>query len=581
MSAAKTPISLSEARQRARMKPPIDDAPPAPSEGVVPLGHDRGVYFYLSRSSKQIVALKPDQHTRLALASMASTAHFWERQPQWRTAKGIDWSAIADHLMASCRAVGIYDPDIVRGRGAWIDNGRSILHLGDRLIVDGAPRALELEGSRFVYEAARTLKLSAEPPLDVLDARKLLRITAALRWARPVSGKLLAGWIAIAPICGALAWRPAVWLTGGRGSGKSWCAENIILPALGPLALTVQSVTSEAGIRQELGSDARPVVFDEAEREDHASAVRMQAVLALMRQSSSETGAKIVKGSANQSGARKYQIRSTFLFQSINVGLQHQADESRVTVLALREPNRIPSEEDVQAFADLKAWCAESLTPQFSAALISRMTQLIPVVRASAEVFAQAIAATLGSRRLGDQLGTLLAGAWMLQSDEAVTPEKAREIVEREEFQDASDIEDDRDETRCLRQILTHRLPPGGHPQYPVSRLIEACIFEGYDRPPGLPVKEDADRWLRDAGLKVERRSRTDDRVGLFVSVRHPEIARALRDTPWASSWSLTLARLPDAEGGRSVFTRFASKTPADRAVWMPIQVVTGDDPDG
>ncbi len=579
MSASDNTISLAEAKRRMREKEQSEQMASAPaadtSEGLIPLGHDQGVFFYLSRSGKQILPLKPDQHTRLALTGAASSAHYWERQQQFRDDKGaVNWHGIADHLMQAGRAVGIYNPDIVRGRGAWIDAGRSILHLGDRLIVDGAPQSLDLAGSKFVYQAARALHLTAEPPLELVDARKLLKITAALRWERTISAKLLAGWIAIAPICGALAWRPSIWLTGAAGAGKSWIFENIIAPSIGPIALQAQSKTTEAYLRQALGSDAKPVMFDEAEREDQASAMRMQSILDLMRQSSSAGGAPIGKGGANGKPT-EYRIRSAFLFQSINVGLKHAADESRVTVLSLRDAPPRQSATDAQAFADLRVWCAETITPTFSAALIARMTKMIPAVCQSAEIFAQAIAATLGTRRQGDQLGTLLAGAWALHSDDVVTLDQAKAFVSREEFADSVDAIEDRDEARCLRHLLAHRTRVQGN-EHSFGSLIEAVRFSGLERPAGLLLKDSADRALRLSGIKVEERSMQDQRIGLFISGNHPDIARALVGTPWDTGWSRTLARTEGAESGREVKPQYFTATHNSRAVWLPIEIIEG-----
>src|SRR3546814_10759108 len=93
---------------------------------------------------------------------------------------------------------------------------------------------------------------------------------------KPYGGWLLAGWIAIAVICGALNWRPHVWLTGSSGSGKSWLLDNVIRPLIGAIAVYCQSNSTEAGIRQTLATDARPVLFDEAESEDAKAQVRIQ-----------------------------------------------------------------------------------------------------------------------------------------------------------------------------------------------------------------------------------------------------------------------------------------------------------------
>ena len=164
--------------------------------------------------------------------------------------------------MCQCRDIGIYDPGKVRGRGAWIDNGRPVLHNGNRLILNGSSLPLMLPASRHVYEAAAPLIADFASPLPTQTAHKLVGICQSLRWECGISGTLLAGFIAIAPICGGLAWRPSIWITGGTGSEKTYLKDNIIGPALAGVALQVQSKTSEAGIRQSLGSDALPVLFD-------------------------------------------------------------------------------------------------------------------------------------------------------------------------------------------------------------------------------------------------------------------------------------------------------------------------------
>jgi len=81
-------------------------------------------------------------------------------------------------------------------------------------------------------------------------------------------------------------------------NGKTWLVDNIIAPALGDSSLTVQSNSTEAGIRQRLKQDARPVIFDEAEGESQHARQRMQAVLELARQASSDGVAEIAKGTA-------------------------------------------------------------------------------------------------------------------------------------------------------------------------------------------------------------------------------------------------------------------------------------------
>ena len=151
-------------------------------------------------------------------------------------------------------------------------------------------------------------------PLSTTEANKLRTLCAAAPWEEPDHmGQLLAGWRVIAPVCGAMPWRPHLWLAGEAGSGKTWVVDNIIKPLIGQVALPVQSKTTEAGIRQTLRCNALPVIFDEAETQNEDDRKRMQLVLDLARQASSEDGAAIVKGSS-AGKASMYRVRSCFLF---------------------------------------------------------------------------------------------------------------------------------------------------------------------------------------------------------------------------------------------------------------------------
>lgn len=549
--------------------PEPEDGPEPVVEGVVPLGYDRDVFYYFSRAARQVFALTAAQHGRNTLAAMASVAHYWQRT-QFLTDKGaIKWDEAIDHLMSSCRETGIFDPDRLRGRGAWIDDGRAVLHTGDRLIVNGQPAPLMLPGSRYIYEAAKPLTRMVAPPLAVREAHKLFSLCGRLRWEAGVSGTLLAGFLAVAPVCGGLAWRPSIWITGGSGSGKTWINENLIAPALAGIALRVISKTSEAGIRQRLGSDARPVVFDEAEREDAASAARMQGVLDLVRQSSSESGAEIVKGSQNQTGAKSYRVRSCFAFVSINVAIMHQADESRITVLSLRNPPSVPDPAEADRFRLLVADTLETITPAFTAGLLARSTMLLPVIRANAETFAQAVALHVGSRRLGDQIGTLLAGAYSLHSDRAITPEEAEAYVKRQQWDARPSGEVERDECRLLTTLMQHRVrcsPGNSAPmEVTVGRLISAA-WGGDDR----IARDVAEDELRSSGF------RTDADQGIFVSTNHPAIRRALSGTQWEARWSAALCRLPGAEMCAKA-VRFGPLH-ISKATWISRKTLEGDE---
>ena len=210
-------------------------------------------------------------------------------------------SKAANGLIATCIKQGVFDPDRIRGRGAWYDAERVILHLGNRLSVierDGSHvnHAIdEPPKSYYFYENAKHLVGPSDELLCDELARELSNLSRKFKWEIPVSAHFLLGWIVLAPVCGALDWRPHIWVTGGAGTGKTTILKHFIRPLLGGIFQAATGGTTEAGLRGTLKSDAIPVVFDEFEQNEQRDKQIVQNVLSLARIASSE-GGKIYKG---------------------------------------------------------------------------------------------------------------------------------------------------------------------------------------------------------------------------------------------------------------------------------------------
>ena len=202
------------------------------------LGFDQDAHYYQPAATGQVMRLGRGSHTSTNLCALAPLA-FWESC--YPGGRGPNWVAAASSLFQQSAAVGVYSPDRIRGRGAWWDNGRSVLHLGDRLIVDGIEQSVRkpLEGSTYIYQRLASIEAGNADPLDNECGCRLLDLADRFRWEVPASGLLLAGWVVLAPICGALRWRPHIWLTAGAGSGKSAILDRFVEPLLGQIGLSV------------------------------------------------------------------------------------------------------------------------------------------------------------------------------------------------------------------------------------------------------------------------------------------------------------------------------------------------------
>lgn len=510
---------------------------------IRPLGHNHGIYYYFSAASRQVVPLTASQHGKSSFLAMAPLSFWGKRYPGQNG--GVYWDMAASDLLHRCHNIGVYNPDRVRGRGAWFDNGRSVVHLGDQLWVDGKLVKLSDFPSWFIYEAGKAMQPPSESPLAADEAAALLRIARRFRWLQPVSGYLLAGWVVCALICGALDWRPHIWVTGGAGTGKTTVANRFIRRVLA-FCLYVQGDTTEAGLRQWLGFDALPVVFDEAESNDDPGAqARIAAVLGLMRQSSSETGGVTLKGSA-AGQSKSYVIRSAFALVSISPGIKAAADHSRISFLTLTPaPNASDAEKrkSREEWEKLSADLGALLTPGFMDRLFARAIRMIPIIRMNADVFATAVALHFGNQRIGDQLGTLLAGSYSLFSDGVITLDKAREFIGTQEWSEFHEAAEQRDEESCLRHLLQSIVRVESLGNRMVERSIaELCLIaiRHSNDDAFHDAHELASTNLRRHGLRIDGRT-------LFVANSHLALAKLFQSTAWAGNWKRQLSRLPFA----------------------------------
>lgn len=531
------PTQEAAALMQSNTVEPVEDAP-APTGPFVALGYNGNSYFYLPRGTEQVTEIRRGSHTSPAEMMALAPVEWWDvAYPKPKG--GADWHTAASACMRMCEARGIYSQDRERGRGAWYDEGRAVLHLGDRLLVDGQARSIADHRSRFIYTRQAPMENGMDAkPATAADARAALDIFDGLNWNKPVHGRLCAGWAALAPVCGSLKWRPHIWLTAQRGAGKSWMQDNIIAPLLGSGAMIVQGSTTEAGIRQRLRQDARPIVFDEAESENQGSQKRMQTVIELARQSSSDSSAEIVKGTVGGQGM-SFRMRSMFMLGSVNVALSQAADESRFSVLTIDAPDKTP--EEIERFDVFSRHVGNTLTPEYCAAIRARAYSLMPTIRENAKTLAKAVAELLGSQRIGDQVGTLLAGAWMLESDELLCADRAMQYVMPMDFSDAKEAEQVSDEEALLARILQTQVRfdtnNHGHLARSIGEVVDCAMGRG-----GLGdvSASEANSILGRYGLAV-------DGLHLVVSNTHTELKRILADSPWAAGWRRVLARIPGA----------------------------------
>jgi len=340
--------------------------------------------------------------------------------------------------------------------------------------------------------------------MDLDEALKVKGLFQDLLWHDEASGLLLAGWTVLAPLGGALPWRPHVWITGGAGSGKSTVLEKLVHPLLGDMAFYFDGGSTEAGIRAKIRVCALPVLYDEAEKGGPKSESRLASILDLVRSASSTSqSAETTKGTVSGE-ANSYHIRGMFCLASIGGALSKESDRQRISLLQMRSKSNMKAgEKDThwRGYEPRLTFIDHNRGRELIARTLGwlRDGRLAETLR----IFKSAAGASMGDARFGDQYGTLYAGAWTLMSDEP--PEN--EMVAREMLGSGSldtFVEDHEAEgviaLRMLLQVEERFDTSNGMKTMTVGTLVGIALG---DASLGVTAAE-ADQKLRQIGLKTQ-----------------------------------------------------------------------------
>lgn len=499
----------------------LTEAPAPERHYIVALGHRGLGYFYTSSHNRQIVGLTshgPDSLTCL------QPLEYWEQL--YATKTGVDWQKAASDLKSDCHKKGIFNAQHVRGLGTWLDDGRVVVHLGDRLWIAGQEHDLHSIKTRHIYSLEERRAPLTGTPLQ--DCSVLLEAIHNIAWAREQDAIFFAGWLMTAMLSGVLQWRPHMWLIGGTGAGKSRIYE-IIAKVMGGHVTTLAGGTSEAGLRRSVRGSALPLIFDEFELNNNATLVENQKILAFMRQASSDTVAQIIKADGG-AGTVSYQPRFCAFVAGIRPSFDNEADRNRFTLIELDR-----TKQNAAQWSRVKDALAK-IDNGYTNGLFLRALGLIETFRKNTDTFASVLG-ELHYARFAQQYAPILAGYCALEDSEVICREEAAGFIDRLQLEnEVTDIRDMNDERDALSHILHSKVRCGERGDRAILELVTAA--KGFD-----VDSQAANDHLQRFGLKVIEGK-------LFVAGRHPELAKLFEKTRFSINWNYSLSRIQDAQKG-------------------------------
>lgn len=512
------------------------------------LGYNDKYKLYYSFREKQLVALSPQEHNFLNLLRLARRVE-WEKfvNPNGHNMSDtFIMKSVADNLFEKSTERGIYDINgKVRGSGCWLENNKVVLHTGNNLIVDGKKYELYEARGKNVYVVSAAAMTPATVALSNHEANELRELCNLCLWENQLSGDLLAGWIVAAQVCSLLKWRPHIWVSGAAGSGKSTVLNDLIKPALGDVAMIFMGGTTEAGIRQQMNYDARPIIYDECEPDDPA----MDGVLQLAKLASS--GGQIAKF-----GQAKIDVRWSFVFASVDRKVKDLAVESRISLLRLKKPIGVDRTSSYDDFLQRVNKTVKS--ENFSGRLLKRTMDNIDVFMDNVNTFSRALNKHLKDARSADQVAPMLAGVYLLCKTTRISQADALAWVEARKWDTHTTYDATPDHVRLVDHIMASIIRVNNHGDRSVGDMVMEVLNNKDEFYRGL---------LRNYGIVVNGEY-------IYFAARHKNLKAMLRQTQWYDSWANTLM---DYNGAIKANTMRFSGGVRSNATGVPISEIIAE----
>jgi putative DNA primase/helicase len=249
------------------------------------------------------------------------------------------------------------------------------------------------------------------------------------------------------------------------------------------------------------------------------------------------------------------------MFFSIGVQLNQRADYSRFSMLGLKAFEGYQTDSEFATFIDKwNSIVSDDVVKQ----LQTRTMRLLPKIIKNSKTFSDAVSAEIGNRRIGDQVGGMLAGAYSLGNEDEISMEKAIEFIKKLSWEEEKGLEQTKDEIQLLSKIMSHITTVEG--QYSkhdrtIGELVSLVI--GTDIESDISV-DHADKKLRRIGIRIK-----GDEI--LISNSSNEIFKIIKETSWSENYNKILQRIEGA--GKVDFVTF---TPGlrGRAVSIPAEFI-------
>lgn len=318
------------------------------------LGYDEGYDYFLPFKTRTVFKLskKTGSSQKRVLLQLAPE-QFWEMNfpPESKNAK-MNVEAAHTWLIEQSQSVGFYNSLHTRGLGIWRDKKDIVFNNGDMPLDKNGKLINEKESKYHYVNKKEKLRFDNCKEATTEDCGKLLKLFIANDFMNDFDALKTMCWSLFAPYGGIVDWRPHIWINGKSSSGKSALVEKYIAPLIGfdRYRRGTSDSTTASIYRDAEGS--LPFVLDEMEGNTQADRMRVQDVLKVIRNSSSNVSN--TRTIANKDGGVDTQtIHSMFMLLSVNHVLEGETFENRFLLSELKSQHGSDMNKKIKACRDL------------------------------------------------------------------------------------------------------------------------------------------------------------------------------------------------------------------------------------
>ena len=505
--------------------------------GPVPLGYTRdSLYAFRDQRRNLIILASASQLlAQQYLVGLAPTI-FWASQFAAEKRAFDSWAA-GEALINSCLDRGAFNPISVRGRGIWREGDLIVKNLG-------APLPANV---KYLYLCFEPIEF---PDSQSFETERLHQLLQMFPWRNSYDATLALGWLALAPICGVVEWRPHCFLYGPPQSGKT-TIHTLAAKLLQPLGISADGQSSEAGIRQTLGPDSLPILIDEFESDQHGSGLR--GVLRLARSASSADN-PVLRGTP-EGKAMQFSLRTTFFFSAVNSGRMSPADQSRILLLELTKHE---GERKIAQLIHEEAIHFRELGPRWCGYMIS----IAELLNNAINIFDRHLLSA--NQRHRKNFSTLLGAAFIALNRREPSDVEAGSWAESylgALEQHAEDV--DRDNSlECLQHLLAYVVEG-----YPLGHWIAVSLLNDEQH----QHYYSAEKIMRTYEIIAKP---SNDHGGVLIRNGSPAIETVFRGTVWeARAWQRALRAVDGAFSLKNP-VHFSGASAKSRCTGVPIQYI-------